>query len=122
MADQAEKPIITTSMLFTYWHDRYEIEIIPLSMSAHSTEDIPGNIIEFVEEAQFHEIQYILFETNTNSPAGEQLLEALQENQDDIEKLYLHGLGNISNEEHTSGKTYMSIMYQNLEVLRSATK
>ncbi|MGS0972680.1 MAG: metal ABC transporter substrate-binding protein [Candidatus Izemoplasmataceae bacterium] len=122
MADQAVKPIITTSMLFMYWHARYEIEILSLSMSAHSTEDIPGDIIEFVEEAQFHEIQYILFESNTNSPAGEQLLEALQENMESADKLFIHGLGNISIEERDSGKTYMSIMYQNLEVLESATK
>lgn len=122
MADQAVKPIITTSMLFMYWNARYDIEILSLSMSAHSTEDIPGDIIEFVEEATFHEIQYILFEVNSNSPAGEQLLEALKENMDSAEKLYIHGLGNISLEERDSGKSYMSIMYQNLEVLKSATK
>jgi zinc transport system substrate-binding protein len=122
MADEVTKPIITTSMLFMYWNARYNIEILSLSMSAHSTEDIPGDIIQFVEEAQLHEIQYILFETNTNSPAGDQLLEALQEDNPDADKLYIHGLGNISIEERDSGKTYMSIMYQNLEVLKSATK
>lgn len=122
MASEATKPIITTSMLFTYWHERYELEILSLSTSAHSTEDIPGNIIEFVEEAEFHNIQYILFETNSNSPAGEQLLEALRETNENADKLYLHGLGNISTEERESGKSYMSIMYQNLEVLNSATK
>lgn len=122
MADLATKPIITTSMLFMYWNARYDLEIMSLSMSAHSTEDIPGNIIEFVEEAFFHEIEYILFETNSNSPAGDQLLAALRENQGTAEKLDLHGLGNLSIEERDSGKNYMSIMYQNLESLKSATK
>jgi len=122
MADLATKPIITTSMLFMYWHERYDIEILSLSMSAHSTEDIPGDIIEFVEEALFHEIEYILFETNSNSPAGDQLLEALRENQGTADQLFLHGLGNITIEERENGKSYMSIMYQNLEALKSATK
>lgn len=122
MSDLATKPIITTSMLFLYWNARYDIEIMSLSMSAHSTDDIPGDIIEFVEEAQLHNIEYILFETNSNSPAGEQLLDVLRENDGTAEKLFLHGLGNISIEERDSGKTYMSIMYQNLETLKSSTK
>ena len=122
MADQVVKPIIVTSMLFMYWNARYDIEIMSLSMVAHSNEDIPGDIIQFVEEAQLHDIQYILFETNSNSPAGDQLLEALRETNEDADKLFIHGLGNISIEERDNGKTYMSIMYQNLEVLKSATK
>lgn len=122
MSEEVEKPIITTTMLFMYWHARYEIEIMSLAMSAHSSEDIPGDIINFVEEARLHEIQYILYETNSNSPAGDQLLTTLQEENEDADKLYIHGLGNISIEERESGKTYMSIMYQNLEVLKLATK
>lgn len=122
MADDAIKPIITTAMLFTYWHARYDIEIMSIVTSPHSSESIPSDLIEFVNEAQYHFIHHILFEKNTNSPAGEQVLEALQEVDDQAIALYLHGLGNLTNEEIDNGLNYMSIMYNNLEVLKTATK
>ena len=122
MADESLKPIITTAMLFTYWHDRYDIEIMSIVTSPHSSESIPSDLIEFVNEALHHFVHHILFEKNTNSPAGDQVLEALQEVDEEATALYLHGLGNLTNEEIENGYTYMSIMYDNLEVLKEATK
>ena len=121
MADDAIKPIITTNMLFTYWHVRYEIEILSLSTNVHSNDTIPGDIIEFVNEAQYHFIHTILFEKNANSPAGEQVLEQLLLIDPEAHSMELHGLGNITTEEFEQGSTYMSIMYENLAVLIEAT-
>ena len=123
MADNAIKPIITTAMLFTYWHARYNLEILSIVTSPHSSESIPsGSLIEFINEAQYHFIHYILFEKNTNSPAGEQVLDQLVQVDEDAVALYLHGLGNLTNDEIENGSTYMSIMYDNLDVLNEATK
>ena len=122
MADDAFKPIITTAMLFTYWHDRYNLEIMSIVTSPHSSESIPGDIITYVNEAHHHYIHYILFEKNTNSPAGDQVLEGLQATDDTAIALYLHGLGNLTNDEIDIGSNYMSIMYDNLEILNLATK
>ncbi len=122
MADDAIKPIITTTMLFTYWHARYEIEILPITTSAHSTENVPGDIIHFVDEATYHHIHHIIYETNSNSPAGDQVLSQLKEVDDTASKLYAHGLGNLTSEEMEEGKTYLSIMYENLDTLKEATK
>lgn len=122
MADEAIKPIISTLMLFTYWHIRYDIEIMSIVTSPHSSESIPSDLIDYVNEAQYHFIHVILFEKNTNSPAGDQVLEALQELDEEAIALYLHGLGNLTNEEIDNGSTYMSIMYDNLDVLKEATK
>ena len=122
MADEASKPIITTVMLFTYWYDRYDLEILSLVTSPHSSETIPGDIIEFVNEANFHNIHYILFEKNANSPAGDQVLTGLLAIDDTAAARYLHGLGNLTVEEMEIGSTYMSIMYDNLDVLIEATK
>lgn len=122
MADEAIKPIITTVMLFTYWHERYDLEILSITNSAHSSESDPGDIIELKEEALYHFIHYIMFEKNANSPAGEQVLTQLQLEDETASALYLHGLGNITEEEVNSGKTYLTIMYENLEALKTATK
>ena len=124
MADEATKPIITSVMLFPYWHARYNLEIMSIVIDAHShsSETIPGDIIVFVTAAQEHNIHEILFQKNTNSPAGTAVLLELQKVDDEAIALYLHGLGNLTAEEIEDGSTYISIMYDNLDVLIEATK
>lgn len=122
MAEAATKPIITTVMLFTYWEARYDIHIMPITNDAHSTEANAGDIIELVEHAVEDGIMYVLFEKNANSPAGEQVLQALREEVPTATVLYLHGLGNLTQTEIDNGSTYLSIMYDNLDTLDSATK
>ncbi|QMS85001.1 metal ABC transporter substrate-binding protein [Candidatus Xianfuyuplasma coldseepsis] len=122
MADNATKPIITTVMLFSYWHDRYDIEIISITTDAHSSETNPGELIEVLEIAQEHNVEYILFEKNANSPAGTQLLSDLQTTAPEAAALYLHGLGQITDDERDNGSTYLTLMIDNLTALNSATK
>jgi zinc transport system substrate-binding protein len=122
MALAATKPIITTVMLFTYWHERYDLEIMPITSDAHSTESNPGDLIELLNHALEDDIMYVLFEKNANSPAGTQLLSDLQAQVPEAESLYLHGLGKLTEEEIDAGATYLTIMRNNLEVLNTATK
>lgn len=122
MADAATKPVITTVMLFSYWHVRYDIEILSITTSAHSSESSASDIIYFSDEAEIHDIHYILFEKNTNSPAGDGVLEELLKNDPTAQGAYLHGLGNLTNDEIDDGLDYMTIMYENLSVLIEATK
>jgi zinc transport system substrate-binding protein len=122
MADEAIKPIMTTVMLFTYWHVRYDIEILSITNDVHSSESNAGEIIEFVNHAIEDEIMFILFEKNANSPAGDSVLTELQTTVPEAAKLYIHGLGNLTTEEIENGATYISIMIDNLNVLKEATK
>ncbi|MBN2605398.1 MAG: zinc ABC transporter substrate-binding protein [Bacilli bacterium] len=122
MADNAIKPLITTVMLFSYWHDRYDLEILSISNTLHTSEEIPGDIIHFVDEATYHFVHYILFETNVNSPAGNQVLQQLSLIDPTASALYLHGLGNLTTDEVASGANYISIMYDNLNALNLASK
>lgn len=122
MASEVEKPIITTVMLFTYWHERYDIEILSITTSLHSTESSASDIIYFADAASLHEVHYILFEKNTNSPAGDGVLDELLKTDETAKAAYLHGLGNLTTEELDMGLNYLSIMYENLEVLKEATK
>lgn len=127
MADSATKTILTTVRLFTYWEDRYEIEIISISNDVHSSEVTTGDYAELLDEAVSHNIFYVIFEKNANSPEGDLFLTTLQAKYnelgwDDASKLYLHGLGKITKEEIENGSNYISIMYDNLEVLNIITK
>jgi len=122
MADEAVKPVITTVMLFTYWHVRYDIDIVSITSDAHSTETNAGDLIELITLANDNNIMYIMFEKNANSPSGEQLLADLRQTNSEVSALYLHGLGNTTETEIAAGSTYLSIMYDNLHALELATK
>jgi len=118
MAAEATKPIITSVMLFSYWTDRYDIEILPVVYDAHSAGTDTGDYIELLSHAAEDNIKYVLFEKYVNSPSAETVLDSI----DDSIKAYLHGLGNITSEEMENGSNYITIMYENLEVLDLATK
>lgn len=122
MATEATKPVITTVMLFTYWHERYDIEILPITTDAHSSDIVPGDIIDFVNHAIDESQHYILFEKNVNSPAGEAVLQELKNYDPNADALFLHGLGSITQAESEAGMNYLTIMYDNLEVLNESSK
>ncbi len=122
VAFTVSKPIITTVKLFTYWDYEYGFEIRSITNDPHSTESHPGELIELYNFAIQNDIQYILFEKNTNSPAGDQFLEDLLTTNPDAEALYVHGLGKLTEDEYASGANYLSIMYDNLDALSKASK
>lgn len=122
MANSAIKPIMTTVKLFSYWHERYDIDIISITNDVHSSEANAEHIIEMVEEAEMHYIEWVLFEKNANSPAGDQVVTELQINNPGADKKFLHGLGKLSPEEIENGSNYISLMYDNLEVLNASVK
>lgn len=122
MADLANRPIITSTMLFTYWHVRYEIDIISITNDIHTSEIDPGDIIDVIDDAIRYHVHYIMFEKNTNSPDAETVLLGLQAEDPTASSKELHGLGNITTEEAENGSNYITIMYDNLEVLNLVTK
>lgn len=123
----ANKPIITTIKLFTYWEVRYKIEIFSVTNDVHSSEGTAGDYTELLEEALFHDIHFVCFESNANSPEGDAFVDLLNSEYTKLQKngvtvFYLHGLGKITTEEVENGSNYISIMYDNLEVLNTITK
>jgi len=116
------KPVITNVKLFTYFERAYHVHIHPLTLNAHAHEDesVPTNLIEFVNLAIDNDINYILFEKNASSPAGETLLSEIRKSNSDIDKVFLHPLGNLTSEEVAQNKNYVNIMYDNLNALKSA--
>ncbi len=122
MAEEATKPIITTVMLFTYWHERYELDVLSITNDAHSSSATIDDFEDLKTHAIEDNILYILFEQNSNSPAGESVMESLEEDIPLISALYLHGCGEITPDELENGETYLSLMYKNLETLKTATK
>jgi len=117
-----EKPLITNVKLFTYMEKAYGIDIRPFTLHAHAHENepIPGDFDHFIDLANDYDIRYILFEKNAKSPAGDALLSELQAHNPDTAKLHLHPVGFLTDEELRVNKNYITVMYENLEALKTA--
>jgi len=117
-----DKPLITNVNLFSYFEEAYGADIRPFTLQAHAHENepVPTDFTHFVDLAIEEDIQYILFEKNANSPAGEALLSEIQSENPDVEKQYLHPIGFLTDEELDDRENYITMMYYNLEVLNKA--
>ncbi len=116
------KPLLLTSKLFMYIEERYHVEMLSITDDVHASTTVPDDIIHFVEEAEFHNISYILYEKYSNSPAGDVVLEDLLKINPDAVRGDLHSLGQLTEEEKDASEDYISLMYDNLEVLKNAIK
>lgn len=117
-----EKPIVTNVKLFTYFEDAYNLNIKALTLNAHSHEDetVPNDLEAFVKLIIEEDLDYVLFEKNASSPAGETLISEVNKLGHDVEKLYLHPIGNMTTEELNENKNYINLMYDNLASLENA--
>ena len=122
--DNPQTPLITNVKLFTYFERAFDVEIYPFTLNSHAHEDesIPTDYEAFIELAQDYDIQYVIFEKNAASPAGETLLSELRDVRDFTERLELHPLERLTNDELIMNHNYITIMYENLETLEMATE
>lgn len=116
------KPVVTNVKLFSYFEDAYEVDLHPLNLNAHAHEDetVPTNLEDFVELVIDNDLSYVLFEKNATSPAGDTLISEVNKTDHEVEKLYLHPVGNITTEEINNNENYITLMYDNLESLEKA--
>lgn len=117
-----DKPIVTNVKLFSYYEDAYDLDLHPLTLNAHAHEDetVPNDLETFVNFVIDHDLNYILFEKNATSPAGDTLVSEVNKTEHSVEKLYLHPIGNITTDELNENQSYITLMYDNLESLENA--
>ena len=120
--ENQEKPLITNVKLFSYFEDAYGADIRPFTLHAHAHENepIPGDFDHFLRLADDYDINYVLFEKNANSPAGDALLNEMKTDNPEADKLFLHPLGFLTDRELRVNKNYITVMYENIEAIQKA--
>jgi len=111
------KKIIVSHAAYGYWEDRYGIEQISISGLSSSDEPSQKELAQIVKFAEKEEIQYIIFEQTGSN----RLAEIIRENID-AEKLFIHNLEVLTDEDIENGEDYISIMERNLQTLDEALK
>lgn len=115
LADKENAHIIVPHAAYGYW-DQYGVTQIPLSGYSMSEEPSQRQLQELVDTANEYNLEYVLFEQNTDSRIPEVI-----QNEIGAEARTIHNLEVRVEEEVQNGDDYFDIMYRNLEVLDEVT-
>ncbi|MCF7924354.1 MAG: zinc ABC transporter substrate-binding protein [Candidatus Izimaplasma sp.] len=118
------KPVMTSTNLYGYLENDYALDFIPISPGYHEEPDniMPKNTEEILMEIQYHNITKLIYEKKRTSPATDIIYDEMIRLNIEPEKLYFDILQALSDEEIKNGKDYISVMYENLEALKTAGK
>jgi len=115
--DIADKTIMVDHDSYAYWEIRYGIKRIRMRNDNESSDVIPKEMEEKINQAKELGIKYIVTTKNElESSILSQYIRELGLTNDAIVKL--HNLSTITAKEEEAGDDYFSIMRENLEVLK----
>jgi zinc transport system substrate-binding protein len=116
------KPVMTSTNLYGYLNHDYGLNFMPISPGYHEEADqfTTQQKEEIVAEALMHEIRYIIFERYTTSPLSNAVFSELELLGKEPIKVEFNILQSITKEDIDLGKNYITAMYENLELLKTA--
>lgn len=117
LANVTNKEIITQHAAFGYLADSYGLTQVPIAGLSPDNEPSAKQLKELKEFAEEHNISTIFFEDNASSKVAETLANELN-----AKTAVLNTLEGLSEEDEKNGATYISIMEENLKVLKDALK
>jgi len=117
LMEKEHKELLVTHAAYGYWENRYGIEQIAISGLSSSDEPSQKELANIARFALDKDIHYVLFEQTSSSRIGTIIQEYIQ-----AEKLYIHPLEVLTEEDIKNNETYLTLMYKNLDMLDKATK
>lgn len=116
------KTAMTSTNLYGYLTEDYGFHYFSISPGYHEeAEQFTTQEKEIiVNEAIEHDIQYLIYELNTTSPLSNAVFKTLESLGKNPIKVEYNILQALRNEDKNAGKNYVSIMYENLELLKLA--
>ncbi|MGX7149786.1 zinc ABC transporter substrate-binding protein AdcA [Enterococcus ureasiticus] len=111
-----QKNFITQHTAFSYLALDYNLKQVPIAGISPDQEPKPSRIAELKKLVEETGINYIYFEENANDRVAKTLA-----NEAGVELLVLNPLEGLTKEDTKAGKTYISVMKENLEALIKST-
>ncbi len=117
-----QKDAMFSTNLYGYLREDYGLEYLSISPGYHEeTEQFTTQQKdEIVNDAILHEIEYIIYEKYTSSPLSTAIFTELELGGYHPIKVEYDILQSITDEDKLLGKDYISVMYENLELLKLA--
>jgi zinc transport system substrate-binding protein len=110
-----KKKIVVAHAAFGYLAQRYGLEQIPILGLSPQEEPTPSKMAQIAEICRKHNVKYIFFETLTNPKLAKVLAE-----ETGAETAVLNPVGGLTEQEMKDRENYLSIMSDNLDVLKKA--
>lgn len=107
--------VIVSHDAFRYLAGRYDFHTLEIAGLAPSAEPSPARLAELSGIAKEEGIRHVFFETQVSPALSETLAEEIG-----AETLVLHSLETLTEQERSSGMTYIDLMRKNLDNLRTA--
>lgn len=116
----ATKVAMTSTNIYGYLKHDYGFDYISISPGYHEeTEQFTSQEKqEIIDEAVEHQIQYIIYEMYTSSPLSNTIFSDLEDLGYNPIKIEYNILQSLSDDDIDNGSDYISVMYQNLELLK----
>lgn len=120
---RATSTVMTSTNLYSYLHEDYGLEFIPISPGYHEEADqfTSAQKQEIVDEAILHNITDIIFERDSSSPLSNAVLSALNDLGYNVVKLEYIVMDALRHEDIQNEEDYLTLMNLNLTVILKAT-
>lgn len=115
LGSSKKKVFITSHAAFGYFSKRYGLTQVSVAGLSPDVEPSPAKIAEIIEIARKNDIKYIFFETLVNPRLSEVIA-----NEAGAKTLVLNPLEGLSQADMDSGKTYFTVMRENVINLKIA--
>lgn len=116
LEDKKQKDILVSHAAYGYWEERYGIHQIAISGLSSSDEPSQKELTEITALAEEKNIHYVIFEASTSNKTA-----AIIQDSIGADKLAIHSLEVLTEEDVEKDRDYPSIMKDNLKVLDEAT-
>ncbi|WP_370642273.1 metal ABC transporter solute-binding protein, Zn/Mn family [Virgibacillus salidurans] len=110
------KKILVSHAAYGYWEERYGIEQIAINGLSSSSEPSQKELTQIIDQAEEHNLDYIIFEQNSSNRVSEIIQEQIG-----AESLTIHNLSVLTETDIENNEDYLSLMEKNLETLDKAT-
>ena len=105
------KTLVVSSDLFKFL-EKYDLNVISLEENENLTEKTIADVVNLINDGK---IQYIILKQD------EEMNDTIKKivNETNVEVVYYHMLSNLTGEERNAKKDYISIMSDNIDILRN---
>lgn len=115
LIEKDNKKILVTHAAYRYWEDRYDLEQIAISGLSSSDEPSQKELANITNIAIENNIQFVLFEKTSSNRIATIVQEHIG-----AEKLLIHPLEVLTEEDIKEKHNYITLMYENLNALDKA--
>lgn len=118
----ANNHVMTATNIYGYLTQDYGFNYISISPGYHEEVEqfTSQEQQDIVDEAITLDIHYIIYEMYSTSPLSNAIFDALDEAELEPVKLEFNILQSLTDDEIEAGNDYVSVMYENLELLKTA--